>query len=184
MPRSSLLSWLLLACMLLVACSKRQEIADTPARPRGVGPAVEPTPTAAVEQDEPAGAELLPLRVDETPPTAASNEETLPAAEAVPEVADKQPRNLQQELESMIGSPVDCLAPRPREGAPPELRLSLSASVMPSGAVGRGEVSGSAQLTKPELDCVRARIEGLHFATPIENAPLTVSGSITLKFGS
>ena len=182
MPRPSLLSGLLLLCLLLMACKKREEIADMPPRPRGVGPAVQVQPAAApAEEESPSSPELLPLRVDETPPE--SNEVTLPAAEAVPEAEDKQPRNLQQELESMIGSPVDCLAPRLAEGAPRELHLSLSASVMPSGAVGRGEVSGSAELTKPELDCVRARLEGLHFATPIENAPLTVNGSITLKFG-
>ncbi|HKP61299.1 MAG TPA: hypothetical protein VJV78_31440 [Polyangiales bacterium] len=182
MPRPSLLRWLLLPCLLLMACKKREEIADTPPRPRGVGPAAPVQPTAAVELDQPSAPELLPLRVDETP--SESNEVTLPVGEAVPEAAEKQPRNLQQELESMIGSPVDCLTPRLAEGAPRELHLSLSASVMPSGAVGRGDVSGSAELTRPELDCVRSRLEGLHFATPIENAPLTVNGSITLKFGS
>ena len=177
--------WVLLSCALLMAC-KQQSYGNTPVRQRGVGPIVAPQPTAAKNKpQEPLSPELLPLRVDETPqaeeaePTSG---DTLPVAEAMP--AEKPVRNLQHELESMIGSPVDCIAPRAAANAPPQLRLSLSASVMPSGAVGRGEVSASSELTKPELDCVRGRLEALHFAAPIDNAPLTVSGSITLNYGS
>jgi len=176
--------WVLLSCTLLMAC-KQQSYGNTPVRQRGVGPSVELQPTAAkTKQHEPFSPQLLPLRVDETQQAEElePSGDTLPVAEAMP--AEKPARNLQHELESMIGSPVDCIAPRPAANAPPQLRLSLSASVMPSGAVGRGEVSASSELTKPELDCVRGRLEALHFAAPIDNAPLTVSGSITLNYGS
>ena len=110
--------------------------------------------------------------------------ETLSAAEAAPEPAEKPERDLSRELENQMGSPVGCLAPRAAQAAPSELRLSLNASVMPSGAVGRGEVSASGDLSKAELDCLRTRLESLKLAAPIENAPRTVTGSITLTRGS
>jgi hypothetical protein len=179
-------SWLLLlSCTLGMAC-KQEPFGNQPVRQRGVARPVELQPTAAPVEAKPFSPQLLPLRVDETPQAEepAPADGTLPVAEAAPEAAEKPARDLRQELERMIGSPVDCLVPRPAKGAPAELRLSLNASVMPSGAVGRGEVSASAQLTKPELDCVRKRVEGLRFATPIDNAPVTVSGSVTLKYGT
>lgn len=178
-------SWVLLLCTLALAC-KRETFANEPVRQRGVAPPITLQPQAAATKPEPYSPQLVPLRVDEAPEQEepAAPENTLPVAQAAPEAAEEPERNLSQELERMIGSPVDCIAPRPAAGAPSELRLSLSASVMPSGAVGRGEVSASSQLTKPELDCVRARIERLHFAPPIDGAPRTVSGSITFKYGT
>ena len=83
----------------------------------------------------------------------------------------------------MIGSPAACLTPRPANEAPARVRIGLTASVMPSGAVGRGEVSAPG-LSPSEIDCVRKRVESVRFAPPIENAPFTVNGSITLNRGS
>jgi hypothetical protein len=184
--RSALASWvLLLPCTLLMGC-KQEPYGNQPIRQRGVGPPIELHPAAQTEPPKPFSPQLLPLRVDETPRAdeAAPSDDTLPAGEAVPQAADKPARNLQHELEDMIGSPSDCMAAQKPDAAPSEVRLSLTASVMPSGAVGRAEVSASTQLGKQELDCVRTKLEALHFATPIENAPIQVSGSITMKYGS
>ena len=57
------------------------------------------------------------------------------------------------------------------------------AALIGGGTVGRGEVSAPG-LTPEEVACVRSRLESLRFTQPIENAPLTVSGSITLNQGS
>jgi hypothetical protein len=170
---------------LAAACSKREPIADQPLRPRGVLVAdpVAPSPTPKTT------ASVLPAHTDENPLPEITAEEPAPgtttAEEAAPDEPAKPPRNLQTELETMMGSPVSCLAPRAANEAPSQISISLSANVMPSGAVGRGEVSAPG-LSKEELSCVRSRLESLRFAQPVENAPRTVSGSIsiTLNKGS
>ncbi len=174
---------------LAAACSQRGPIPDQPARPRGImvdqavqapsAAAEKPstadtTDTARLPSDEP---QLPEIRVDEQPT------DTTTAEAAAPATPEKEPRNLQSELETMMGSPVTCLKPRPASQAPSSVSISLSANVMPSGAVGRGEVSAPG-LEPEEVSCVRSRLESLRFAQPIENAPLTVNGSITLSRGS
>lgn len=165
------------------ACSQREPVPNQPPRPRGVlvdqavrAPAAPtPPPSALPPTDEP---QLPEITVHEEPTTA-----TTPAEQAAPDEPAKEPRNLQSELEAMMGSPVTCLKPRPASQAPASVNISLSANVMPSGAVGRGEVSAPG-LEPEEVSCVRSRLESLRFAQPIENAPLTVRGSITLSRGS
>jgi hypothetical protein len=167
---------------LAAACSQREPVPNQPPRPRGImvdqavrAPvAPTPPPSALPPSNEP---QLPEITVHEEPTT------TTPAEQAAPDQPEKEPRNLQSELETMMGSPVTCLKPRPASQAPASVSISLSANVMPSGAVGRGEVSAPG-LEPEEVSCVRSRLESLRFAQPIENAPLTVSGSITLSRGS
>jgi hypothetical protein len=173
---------------LIAACKKREPIADQPLRPRGVlvadPVAPSPTPANPSPSEQPythsADNPLPEIKAGEEPPPG-----TTTAEEAAPDEPAKPQRNLQAELETMMGSPVTCLAPRPAKEAPSQISISLTANVMPSGAVGRGEVSAPG-LSPEELSCVRSRLESLRFAQPVENAPRTVSGSIsiTLNRGS
>jgi hypothetical protein len=138
-------------------------------------PAAEPS-----RPDEPAGYADAPRAPQPTPdpqPSAAAAN-TVTALAAEPDEPEKPARSLQRELETMLGSPASCLAPRAAgSGA---IQISLSATIVPSGAVSRGEVS-AAGLGPEELKCLRGRVEALRFAEPIEGAPLTVTGSLTLE---
>jgi hypothetical protein len=144
---------------LLAACGKREPIADQPLRPRGVlvpdpiAPSATPATSPSSLPKIPADENPLPEITAEEPPP-----ETIAAEEAAPDAPAKPPRNLQAELETMMGNPVSCLAPRAANEAPSQIDISLSANVMPSGAVGRGEVSAPG-LSSQELSCVRSRLE-------------------------
>jgi hypothetical protein len=173
MPRRAAVWSLALLLPLTAACSKREPVANTPVRQRGVAPeltVVEQSPAQLPTHEAPKLAQIT--ETDATP-------ETLPADEAAPDQPEAPPRNLQSELEVMMGSPVNCLQARPASSAPGQVNISLRANIMPSGAVGRGEVSAPG-LSPEEVACVRSRLESLRFAEPIENAPLSVSGSLTL----
>lgn len=93
---------------------------------------------------------------------------------------DEKPRDFTAELERMIGRPSECLKPRTADRAPGRVDIGLIANVMPSGAVRHGEVSCRA-LQSEELACVQRRLEALHFAPPIENAPFSVRGTLQLE---
>jgi hypothetical protein len=176
---------------LVAACKKREPIADQPVRPRGVlidepvAPSPVTPPATEPSYRTPTSAEDNPLPEIKAPPGEEQPPGTTTAAQAAPDDPVKPTRNLQTELESMMGSPVTCLAARTAKEAPSQITISLTANVMPSGAVGRGEVSAPG-LSPDELSCVRSRLESLRFAQPVENAPRTVSGSIsiTLNRGS
>jgi hypothetical protein len=180
----------LFVCALLSACSQREEVPNRPLRQRGIAQGKQPLPAAEErerERDFEPEPALLPL-TETTPgfgadPATNEPETVLPAEQAAPEEAEKPARNLSRELESMMGSPVSCLQQRTAAEAPASVRIGLSASVMPSGSVGRTEVSAPG-LAPEEIRCLQKRLEALQFAQPIDNAPLTVTGSITLTRGS
>lgn len=183
--RTRVLSIAIALCTLATACGD-EPAARTP-RKRGVQLPPEPPPAPA--RPDPQAPTAVPMLPNEAPsdwnaePSKNQPErETLTADEAAPDEPEKAPRNFSSELASMIGSPVNCLAPRTAKEAPAEVRITLSASVMPSGTVSRGEVSAP-DLSTSELECVKKRLESLRFAPPIENAPFTVNGSITLRRG-
>jgi len=170
-------AWSLALCLPLMAACRNEPVASQPPRQRGVWPrpaVTEQSPAKLPSRAEPRLAEITAV---DSPPA------TTPADEAAPDQPEQPPRNLQSELEAMMGSPASCLKERPVNEAPDNVNISLRASIMPSGTVGRGEVSAPG-LTPEEVACVRSRLEALHFAQPIENAPLTVSGTITLSRGS
>jgi hypothetical protein len=78
----------------------------------------------------------------------------------------------------MLGGASTCLQPRP-PGSAGAITVSVTAHVMPSGSVSRGEVDAW-QLQEDERACVRGRIESQTFAPPIENAPFSVQTSLRL----
>jgi hypothetical protein len=172
MLRHAAVCSLALVLPLMAACDKREPVANTPVRQRGFGldvPPADESPSKLPSRLEPPLAQIT-----ETNPTP----ETTTAEQAAPDEPEHPPRNLQSELETMMGSPVSCLKERPASAAS-QVNISLTANVMPSGAVGRGEVSAP-DLSPDEVACVRSKLESLRFAQPIENAPLSVSGSVTL----
>jgi hypothetical protein len=170
-----------LVCLPLMAACKNEPVVNPPTRQRGVWPRPADTEQPAAQLPARVEPQLADIRSGDSPAVAIPA--TTPAEEAAPDEPEKPPRNLQNELETMMGSPASCLGARPASEAPANLNIALSASIMPSGTVGRGEVSAPG-LTPDEVTCVRSRLESLRFAQPIENAPLTVSGTITLNQGS
>jgi hypothetical protein len=169
--------WSLALCLLLMAACRNEPVASQPLRQRGVWPRIPVPEESPAKLPPPVQPQFEEIKASDPPPA------TLSADAAAPGQPEQPPRNLRNELEAMMGSPAGCLGARPASEAPDNLNISLRASIMPSGIVSRGEVSAPG-LTPEEVACVRSRLESLHFAQPIENAPLTVSGSITLNHGS
>jgi hypothetical protein len=162
------------------ACGNSQAASPSrPPRERGIGPVQAvpnaPAPAAIEQPSEP------------PPPLPAAKPEGTNQAQAQPEdqpaEEEKPQRNFSNELVQLVGSPLDCLKVRPPENAPSTLEISLSTKVMPSGAVAGSEVSAPG-LEADELACLRRRVEKIHFAQPIENAPFPVSGSLRLTRGA
>jgi hypothetical protein len=145
--------------------------------PAGATPPAE-APSVAASPSEPSDPLFENGRPPEQPLAAAPAED--PAAQPAQAKAEaKPPRDFSRELVQMLGNPVACLSARAVTDAPRELEIALATQVMPSGAVGRSEVS-AAGLEAGELACLRGKVEALHFAGPIENAPFAVRGSIHL----
>ena len=154
-------------------------VPSRPPRERGVGALLGAQPEEATKPST----ESAPPT---PPPLAAAAPEAqggTPEAAPPPAEEDKPRRNFQSELVQLVGSPLDCLKARPAEDAPSSLEISLSTKVMPSGAVAQSEVSAPG-LEPDEIACLRRRVENIHFAAPIENAPFPVSGSLRLTRGA
>jgi hypothetical protein len=157
-----------------ISCGKSDERHGPPLRRRGIGPA------AAGLQQHLAAPNDPTFEGDPQPTVAATATEAQPDTPAASDEAEKKPeRDFSNELAQMMGSPADCLDVRPAADAPKQLDISLSTRVMPSGAVASSEVQASG-LGPGELACLRRRMEGLHFAPPIEHAPFAVNGTIHL----
>jgi hypothetical protein len=165
-------------CLLLViaccaGCSRRQVADQGAARPsaaRSAGPLAPAEPPAAPQPAAP-----LPPWPPPSPPNAAAARPA-PTDEAADE---KKPRDFPAEFSAKLGGLGACVQPRPPEQAG-AIAIAVTGYVMPSGAVGRGEVDSS-QLQPEESACVRARVEGVRFAPPIENAPFAVRASLTVN---
>jgi len=170
-PLGSALRTLGILCALSPACSKREALPQRPPPTRGIGPV---RPATTVAPTAPNDMPVLPPRLlaaDEIPSAA-------PAAQDKP-TEDKPPRDFSAELLQLLGSPAGCLNARTSDNAPASIDISVSTSVMPSGSVAQAEVHG-AGLETSELQCLRARLESLHFGQPIENAPFSVRGTLHL----
>ena len=174
--RRAPLSWRLPSLLVLscLAC-QRTPITETHARPRGIVPF-----------PQPARAETQPraqsnVNIAPTGPVLPLDDDALQdnADEAEGLDKDEPARNLSTELAQAFGSPASCLQPRANASAPTSIDLALSTSIMPSGSVAQSEVQ-AAGLDSAETACLRARLEGLHFRTPIEDAPRRVSTTLHL----
>lgn len=164
---------ILLACLVLGCRSRREEPYSRPPPTPGIGNALLPSSTRSnADSPEPSSTLLRP-----------PDEGTLPATKAAPteaQAADAGARDFSAELAKLFGDPSGCLAARPQERVPVTLAISLRVQVMPSGSVAHEEVSG-AGLDPGEQDCLRRKLENVHFGAPIVNAPFGVSGSVTVN---
>jgi hypothetical protein len=162
------------ACVLLMQACKgaTQAPRPTPARARGVARSFDvETPTTPAAQ-VPTTTDLDPTRAQGTPPTMA-------AAAAAEAATSPEKRDFAEEFRRKISGAVTCLKVRAADVAPAHIDIAVTAQVMPSGAVGRGEASASL-LDVAELTCVRHQIEAVHFDAPIENAPFSVSATLSI----
>jgi hypothetical protein len=164
---------LLALALGVTACRGRQALNAAPPKVRGVSGLNVDRPLHAQPPIVNGGATKT-VRPDTE---SAQADEALAAAEAAEE---KPPRDFAVELVKMMGNPVSCLSVRAGDSAPTTFEIALTTNVMPSGAVARSEVQAAA-LEPGELQCLRARLETLHFAAPIENAPFVVRGKLTLQ---
>jgi hypothetical protein len=186
---------LCLLCLAAVSCGTKSRSMESAAPTRATGPAWRTpaqappaqAPNLAASPSEPSD----PLFANGQPseqPRAAAPAEQPPAAAPAEDPAEqpaqaeaeaKPARDFSAELVQMLGNPIACLSARAAGDAPRELEIALATQVMPSGAVGRSEVSAPG-LEAGELACLRGRVEALHFTGPIENAPFAVRGSVHL----
>lgn len=174
MPRARVAAnscWALVTLWLALGCSY-EPTSTKGLRRQGVNHGQAPASPVAPVPERPAPPPHEPPPIAEALPAVA------PEPEAQPQ-PDKPPRDMPKELLSKLGSPQSCLVPRAADQAPSSVQIGFSASVMPSGAIGRAEVSG-AGLSDGERECLRRRLSGLRFETPIEDAPKNVSATITL----
>jgi hypothetical protein len=156
-------------CCLLACGSKSDSTAPaSPVRMRGA------YPDNAAQPNQPAPAPTAPAVAQAPQPVQAPEPQPDKPAEA------PEKRDYSAELLSAVGSPVDCLKPRDSADAPPEIRIDLEAHVLDTGSISRG-YARSSQLERQELDCVRTRLEGAHLRGPIEEAPRTVSSTLSIK---
>jgi hypothetical protein len=166
------------AALCLVACGKGAPPQDTSQpRPRGVfqGQAqnAQPeAPAAATPQPQDTPRPSFP-ELDRQ-----QAEAEKPKAEAAPE--EKKPeRDLNAELLSAVGSPVDCLKPRSGDNAPTSLRVQIDATVVETGLVTRA-YAHSSQLDAEELQCMTKRVSSLRLSAPIDQAPRSLSATLEL----
>jgi hypothetical protein len=96
------------------------------------------------------------------------------------EDSTKKERNLETELQSLIGNPIDCLSPQAGGQAPDTIELALEAYVTANGIVSRSSVR-SPYLSNIELTCVKKRIENGRFRAPIDDAPRAIRTTVTLR---
>lgn len=153
-------TWLCLAC----ACGKT---------PGGLQPALRGGGVSGAPSAAPA-ANAQPRTAAPTTPSAPS----LLAENA--KRGDAVRRDFAAELLSNLGEPSSCLKARPAGAVPNTTDLSVTAYVMPSGGVSRCDAEGSG-LDADELACVCRLIAAVHFAQPVDNAPLVVTASVKLQ---
>lgn len=101
------------------------------------------------------------------------------ASEQSEDTTEKE-RNLEEELRSLIGNPIECLSPKAGDQAPDTIELALQAYVTSNGVVSRSSVQ-SPYLSNIELSCVQRRIDNGRFKAPIYDAPRAVRTTVTLR---
>lgn len=185
--RSKRLAWLL-AFPLLVACDWVTEV-DTEHDPRGFeseAPAAqgEAAPSDSQEPSlfEPpssAGGRPLPSQY-QPPPEDEAEEEAVAGGEAEsPGQEPREPeRDLSSELRDLVGNPASCL--RDLDPSVTDVTLTVRASTSVTGIVTRSSVSG-AGLGEDARECLRRRVEGKRFRSPVPGAPRDVTAELTLR---
>jgi hypothetical protein len=170
-----------LACSAAVGCSKTEIPNNGPGpRRRGIGPMLTAAPLAT-KPEEPPNYAPVPEQPQPVAEPAAPVPGPLedPSAQPAAEAEAKPARDFAAEMTGMLGSPLACFGARAANEAPAQIDIALSTRVMPSGSVTQSQVAAPG-LAPNEIACLRSRLEALHFAAPIENAPFSVQGSLHL----
>lgn len=104
-----------------------------------------------------------------------------PAADTdkAPTAPEKKERDYSAELSALLSSTVSCLTGH-KADARAAITINVSAQVMPSGSISRADAQGPG-LTPVELSCIQKQVSSLHLNGPIEGAPRSVSGHLTLQ---
>lgn len=96
------------------------------------------------------------------------------------EDATEKERNLEAELRSLIGNPMQCLSLKSDDKVPDTIEIALEAYVTANGIVSRSSVR-SLYLSNPVLSCVKERIDNARFRAPIDDAPRAIRTTVTLR---
>jgi hypothetical protein len=168
------------------ACGWDDEVKPS-TQPRGRS--VTPTtaePAEATEEPEPseedrALEQLRERRRRREAAEARARQEAAEQAASADEDDEGPERDYSGELRRAMGGAAGCLQPRPAEGAPDSIRISLEAVVLDSGRITRGYVR-SGQLKEGELDCLQQKLRNARLKAGVEQAPRTVTSSLEMKF--
>lgn len=177
----------LLVCVAVLALAGCDWFTDVGGQsgPRGAAPE-EPDEQAADEGsaavDQPA-ADAVGSPAPDRPVLTDAPAPPEPAVEpAAPDERQQTPReperDLSAELRQLVGDPSDCLTGRQTPSA--EVTLQIRASTSVTGIITRCSVSG-AGLDDDARECVRGRLDGKTFRSPVPDAPREVTAELTLR---
>jgi hypothetical protein len=153
---------------------QREEASRPPVirRPSGTQQA----PGSGIALQNPGAAE----KMEERPGLMSEIASSVPPDKAkMPGESEKQ-RDLEAELEQLVGNPVGCMKPRSDQEGPGSIRISVEASVTENGVITRTYVS-SPELSAEELECIDQRVAGSRFKAPVEEAPRTVRTVVEIR---
>jgi len=185
--RHERLGWLL-ALSIVAGCDWVTEV-ETEQSPRGAE--AEPGSSEAAEartaeedtvgirpssNDRPTAADYQPPPPAEEAPGEGAGEEPAEPEDREPE--DREPeRDLSAELRELVGNPSSCLTDLSPSVTDVTVRVRASTSV--TGIVTRSSVSGGG-LSEGTRECVRRRLDGARFRSPVPEAPRDVLADLTL----
>ncbi|HMI94396.1 MAG TPA: hypothetical protein VK509_23650 [Polyangiales bacterium] len=167
------------ALLELNACSRDKPPDEAPPADLGRGlRGKEATTAPPAAPTEPAPAQHNPFQFpDDSPPSAAQPAAAAPEGAAA--VDGPPPRDYSGELKGLVGSPGGCLKPRVGARAPREITVTVEAVVMETGMISRA-YARSSELDDEELACIRARLATARMQPAVEEAPRSVSTSVSL----
>ena len=116
-----------------------------------------------------------PIPTLDKPNSAPRNKKSEPREDAT-----EKERNLEAELRSLIGNPMQCLSLKSDDKVPDTIEIALEAYVTANGIVSRSSVR-SPYLSNIVLSCVKERIDNARFRAPIDDAPRAIRTTVALR---
>jgi hypothetical protein len=171
---------LALAALLTIGCGDDEAPASAPHRGPFGAPAVSvadlpPTSVASGRSHrEHDTLDHEPLHV--TPPPTGGTSTTTGTTAAT--AAEPEGRNYVAELATAVGSPAACIDTAIARTMHGRLSIQITATVMASGGVTRATASGGS-LPESVVTCMQARALAARIAGPVEDAPRTISTTLT-----
>ena len=171
-----------MALSIVAGCDWVTEV-ETEQSPRGAEAEPGSSESAELANESPA-ATISPPPGGEDRPTAADYQPPPPGEEAAEEGAGQEraepeepERDLSAELRELVGNPSSCLTDLAPSVTDVTLRVRASTSV--TGIVTRSSVTGSG-LGEEARECVRSRLDGARFRSPVPDAPRDVTAELAL----